>query len=122
MDRIALHGIEVWATHGVLPHEEQLGQRFVLDVVVHLDLQRAAASDELADTVDYGGIATVAARAAESPRAQLLESVAGRVVDAVLAADDRIGRVEVTLHKPGAPLRVPARDVTVHLARDRATP
>lgn len=119
-DRIELLGITAWAHHGVLAHEAELGQEFVLDVVLHLDLTDAAASDELDDTVDYGTVASVAHAALVEPRARLVEHVAGRVADAVLGVDGRIAAVEVALHKPSAPLVVPAADVVVRLQRTRS--
>lgn len=118
MDRIALDGLEVWAHHGVLDHERELGQRFVVDVAVELDLAAAAASDDLGDTLDYGALATHVLDAATQPPARLLEHVAGRVLDRCLE-DPRVQAAEVTLHKPSAPLTVPARDVRVHLRRER---
>ena len=119
MDAITLDGIEVWARHGVLQHEEELGQRFVVDLTIHLDLMAAARSDDLDATVDYGTLAEVVADAATAPRARLVETVAGRVADAALAHDDRIVSVDVVLHKPSAPLTVPVRDVRVQLSRAR---
>lgn len=118
MDRITLAGIEVFAHHGVLDHERDLGQRFVLDVVLEVDLAAAAASDDLADTVDYGELAGAVARVAGDPPVALIETVAGRVAEACLD-DHRVAAVEVTVHKPAAPLPVAAREVAVTLRRER---
>lgn len=119
MDSISLVGLEVWAEHGVLPHEAELGQRFVVDLTIHVDLAPAAATDDLEATVDYGALAALVARTVEAPRAQLVETVAGRIADAVLGHDQRIAGVDVTLHKPAAPLTVPVRDVRIQLSRAR---
>jgi dihydroneopterin aldolase len=119
-DRIALTGIRAHARHGVLAHERELGQPFRVDVVLEVDLAAAAASDDLADTVDYGAVAVVARdRLAGTPRA-LVEAVAGDVAAAVLDLDDRITAVAVTVHKPHAPVGVDLDDVavTVHRRRD----
>jgi dihydroneopterin aldolase len=119
-DRIALTGIRAHAHHGVLAHERELGQPFRVDVVLEVDLAAAAASDDLADTVDYGAVAVVARdRLAGTPRA-LVEAVAGDVAAAVLDLDDRITAVAVTVHKPHAPVGVDLDDVavTVHRRRD----
>ena len=119
MDRIAITGLEVFAHHGVLPHERALGQRFVVDVVLGLDLAPAAASDDLADTVDYGGLsADLAALVAGEP-AQLIETVAERLATRCLE-DHPVVEVEVTVHKPMAPLPVLAREVAVTIRRSRA--
>lgn len=121
MGRIVIAGLEVWGRHGVLAHEQQLGQRFVVDVALELDLAPAGASDDLADTVDYGALSQrIHDLVAGAPR-QLIEAVAADVADLCLA-DERVGAVEVVVHKPDAPLTVPAREVRVELRRERGAP
>ena len=119
MDRISLSGIEVFAHHGVLEHERRLGQRFVVDVDLELDLAPAAGSDDLADTVDYGALAGRIAAAAGDPPAALIETVAGRIAEVCLD-DGRVGTVEVRVRKPSAPLPVVADGVAVTLRRERS--
>ena len=118
MDRITLHGIEVWARHGVSPGERQRGQPFVVHVSMELDLAPAAASDDLDDTVDYATVADRVASAAADGPPDLLETVADRVCAAVLS-DERVAAVEVTVEKPHAPLPVAAAGVSVTLRRER---
>lgn len=118
MDRITVTGLEVFAHHGVLPHEREYGQRFVLDLALELDLTEAGTRDDLAATVDYGTLAgDVAALVAADP-ADLIETVAERVAVRCLA-DARVRAVEVTVHKPAAPLPVVAREVAVTIRRER---
>jgi len=119
MDHIRLSGLEVFGHHGVLPHERELGQRFVVDVRIGLDLSAAAASDDLEDTVDYGQLAGDVAAIIEREPAALIETVAGRIADRCLG-DARVQDVEVTVRKPAAPLPVVAREVAVTLCRSRA--
>ncbi|HSK24750.1 MAG TPA: dihydroneopterin aldolase [Egicoccus sp.] len=116
MDSITLTGIEVFGRHGVLPHEREYGQRFVVDAALELDLAAAAASDDLADTVDYGRLSgDIAAIVAGEPF-DLIERLAGAIADRCLA-DRRVRAVEVTVHKPAAPLPVVATEVSVTLRR-----
>lgn len=118
-DRITLTGIRARAHHGVLDHERELGQPFSADVVVEVDLARAGLSDDLADTVDYGAIAaTVRDRLSGPPRA-LVEAVAADIASAVLAHDRRVEAVEVTVHKPHAPVPVDLDDLGVTIRRER---
>lgn len=118
-DRITLTGIRARAHHGVLVHERELGQPFSADVVVELDLSRAGVSDDLADTVDYGAIAaTVRDRLAGPPHA-LVEAVAADIASAVLAQDQRVEAVEVTVHKPHAPVPADLDDLAVTIRRER---
>ncbi|MFA9444165.1 dihydroneopterin aldolase [Egicoccus sp. AB-alg6-2] len=119
MDRISVTGIEVFGRHGVLPHEREIGQRFVVDVVLELDLSPAAASDDLADTVHYGDLAADVAGIASGQPVQLIEALAGRIADRCLQAP-MVHAAEVTVHKPAAPLPVVASEVAVTLRRERA--
>ena len=118
-DRISLVGLEVFARHGVFAHEQEQGQVFVVDVHMDLDLASASASDALSDTVDYGRVAELVHAAVSTERWDLIERVAGRVVDVVLEADARIEAVEVTVHKPSAPIGRAFDDVSVTLRRSR---
>ena len=118
MDRITVSGLEVFGHHGVLPHEREYGQRFSVDLVLEVDLAPAAASDDLNDTIDYGALSgDVAAIVAGDP-VELIEALAGRIAVRCLE-DDRVQAVEVTVHKPNAPVPVVAREVAVTLRRTR---
>jgi dihydroneopterin aldolase len=119
-DRIELRGLRASGVHGVLPEERTRAQPFELDLDLDLDLAPSAASDRLADTVDYGAIADIAARVvSESAPRDLLESLAASVADAVLAADARIDAVSVTLRKLRPPLAVDVSTVGVAITRER---
>jgi dihydroneopterin aldolase len=118
-DRITVRGIRATGYHGVYAEERRTGQPFVVDVVLHLDLAPAAASDDVTATVHYGELAKQIVAAIESDPVDLLETLAQRVVDIALAypvVDD----VEVTVHKPEAPVGVPFSDVAVTLVRSRS--
>ncbi|WP_460868449.1 dihydroneopterin aldolase [Rhodococcus aerolatus] len=117
-DRIELRGLRVRGHHGVFDHERRDGQDFVVDLVVWLDLAPAAASDDLADTLHYGELAHAAAAVVAGPPRDLIEAVAGEVADGVLA-DPRVTAVEVTLHKPSAPIPLDFADVAVVVHRER---
>lgn len=117
-DRIALRGLRGHGRHGVLPAERATGQEFRVDVVLALDTRRAARTDDLADTVDYGDLAGRVVALVEGEPVALLETLAARVAEAALA-DPRVVEVEVTVHKPQAPLTVPFDDVTVTVTRGR---
>lgn len=117
-DRIALRGLAVRGRHGWLPSEREAGQEFGVDVVLGVDTRAAAASDELADTVDYGGLAERVAGVVSGEPVRLVETLAQRIADLCLD-DPRVLDVEVTVHKPAAPVPVPLADVTVTIRRTR---
>jgi dihydroneopterin aldolase len=117
-DRVTLRGLRGHGRHGVLAQERQTGQPFVVDVVLGLDTRPAAASDALADTVDYGVLATTVVGIVEGDPVDLIETLAQRIADACLA-HAYVEEVEVTVHKPEAPIPVPFEDVAVTIVRSR---
>jgi dihydroneopterin aldolase len=116
MDQISLTGLRVWGRHGVLPEERRDGQDFVVDVALTVDTRAAAASDDLADTVDYAGIADRLAAVVAGEPLNLIETLAARLADVCLQ-DDRVISVEVTVHKPAAPIPHAFSDVAVTVVR-----
>jgi dihydroneopterin aldolase len=118
-DRITLTGLRATAFHGVFEHERVNGQVFLIDVVVHLSLREAGASDALAETIDYGELSQGIVDAVESDPVDLIETVAERIAALVLEYP-LAQRVDVTVHKPSAPIAVPFDDVSVAITRGRA--
>lgn len=118
-DRITVRGVTAHGYHGVHAEERRDGQRFVVDVDLHLDLRAASVSDRLTDSVDYGEIARLVVAAVEGPAAELLETVAARIAEAVLDLVPS-GTVAVTVHKPQAPIAVSFDDVSVTVNRSRS--
>jgi dihydroneopterin aldolase len=117
-DRIRLSGLRFHGYHGVFDHERANGQPFVVDLELRTDLSRAAATDDLAETIDYGVVASQVEAVVTGEPVQLIETVAQRIADAVLA-DPRIVGVLVTLHKPEAPIEQPFDNVAVVIERRR---
>jgi dihydroneopterin aldolase len=118
-DRITLTGLRVFGYHGVFEHEKRDGQDFLVDVTVWLDLTAAAASDDLTQTVHYGELAERVAAIVAGDARDLIETVAGDIADEVLT-DDRVREVEVTVHKPSAPIPLSFQDVAVTVRRARS--
>jgi len=118
-DRISLLGLRAFGRHGVLDHERRDGQEFLVDAVLWLDTRPAAAADDLALTVDYGTLAAGLAAVVSGEPVALIETLAGRLAAACLSADQAVREVEITVHKPQAPVSVPVRDVTVTIRRSR---
>ncbi len=117
-DRIELRGIEAFGYHGVLAHEQELGQAFTVDVALELDLAPAGASDDLADTVDYGALSGELAAVVTDERYDLIERLATRLAEVCLARPS-VTAATVTVHKPHAPVPVALADVAVTLHRTR---
>ena len=117
-DRIDLRGLTVRGNHGVFDHERRDGQDFIVDVTVWIDLGAAAASDQLTDTYDYGVLAQRAAAIAGGPPRKLIETVAAEIADGVMGRWPVLA-VEVTVHKPEAPIPLEFSDVAVVARRSR---
>ena len=118
LDQIILKGLRASAFHGVLAEERRVGQVFLIDVTVSLDLSAAAETDDLAQTIHYGELAEQIVAAEESDPVDLIETVAERVAQVVLAHPQAF-LADVTVHKPSAPISVPFEDVAVRIMRGR---
>lgn len=116
--RITLSGLRVRGNHGVFEYERRDGQEFVVDVVAWLDLTRPAASDDVADTLHYGELAQRVTEIVGGEPCDLIETVAVRVADDIMT-DSRLDAVEVTIHKPYAPIPLDFADVAVTIRRSR---
>src|SRR3989337_1661531 len=103
-DRILLEGMIFYGKHGTLPAERELGQPFVVDVELHLDLQPAGLSDDLAQTVDYSEVHRRAKSVVEGPPVNLTEAVAERIAAAILEDHPLVETVRVKVAKPHARL------------------
>ena len=118
-DAIFITGLLIHAHHGVMPHEEKVGQRFVIDLELATDLAQAAVSDKVVDTVSYASIVEAVTRAFTARSYRLVEPAAGAVADEVLSTFPRIASVRVTVHKPHAPIAAIFNDVGVTILRKR---
>lgn len=117
-DHITLTGLRATGHHGVFSHERRDGQEFIIDVTVWVDVMAAASTDELARTVHYGELAERVVEAVERDPVDLIETVAERVAGVALSFV-AARAVQVTVHKPSAPIAVPFDDVSVTINRVR---
>jgi len=118
LDEIRLTGLTVFGRHGVFEHEREDGQEFVIDLRLRLALADAAASDDVVDTVHYGELAEQVAAVVGGEPVNLIETLAHRIAD-VMLADPRVNDVDVTVHKPHAPIPLTFSDVAVTISRSR---
>lgn len=116
-DLITLTGVRVFGFHGVLPTERAQGQHFTVDVVVHADVGEAGHTDELGHTINYAQIAALIEECVVGEPLNLIEALAQRIADRILLLG-RISLVEVTVHKPSAPIPQEFTDVSVTIVRE----
>jgi len=117
-DRIELRGLRVRGRHGVYDFERADGQDFLIDVALELDLAKAAATDDVADTVHYGELAGRLVAVVAGEPVNLIETLAGRLA-AICLRDARVAAATVTVHKPQAPIPHEFADVAVTIRRTR---
>ena len=120
-DRIALTGLRCFGYHGVFPEERRDGQTFLVDITCWLEIGPAAATDDLRLTVNYAELAALAVEIVEGQPRDLIETVAVEIADRAMAGHEILHAVEVTIHKPEAPIPHAFADVAVVARRSRRT-
>jgi 7,8-dihydroneopterin aldolase/epimerase/oxygenase len=118
-DIIFVKGLLIHARHGVMEHESEVGQRFVIDLELTITLSESSRTDRLADTVSYSSVVASATAAFKDKNYRLLERAAGAVADAVLSDFPKVTAVKITVHKPHAPIPAIFEDVGVIITRTR---
>jgi dihydroneopterin aldolase len=119
-DRIILSGLAFFGYHGARAEEKRLGQRFLVDLGLVLELGPAGRADDLALTVDYGEVFRLAREQLEGPSRDTIEAVAEHLARALLERFTRLEEVCVRVRKPGAPIAgAHFADVAVELIRRR---
>jgi len=118
-DRIRLSGLTATGYHGVFDHERREGQQFVVDLVLYTDIRPAAAADDLLLTANYGEVAEQVCSIIAGEPVDLIETLAERIAAHVLAGFAPVQAVDVTVHKPQAPITVPFGDVEILIHRER---
>jgi dihydroneopterin aldolase len=119
VDRITLTGVTAVGYHGVFDFERRDGQPFVVDAVLYTDFTKAAETDDLQYTAHYGEVAELITKHIEGEPLNLIEGLAVRIAEGILE-NYSVAAVDVTVHKPKAPIEVPFGDVTVSVHRERS--
>ncbi len=117
MDSIFIKGLKVFAYHGCNDEEKQNGQNFYIDSDIHMDMSKAAATDNLNSTVNYAKICKFINKYLTENRFDLIEAAAFSTAEALLIEFPRIKAVNLTMHKPEAPLSVSFDDVGVNVSK-----
>ena len=119
MDRMRLKGMVFFGYHGVFPEENRLGQKFVVDLELVLDLSPAASSDDLGRTVNYADVHETVKRVVQGPPCKLIETLAHKIATEILTTYTIINEATVAVTKPNPPLDIRFDGVTVDIRRRR---
>jgi 7,8-dihydroneopterin aldolase/epimerase/oxygenase len=117
VDQIILKGMPFFGYHGVLAEETVMGQRFIVNVELSVDLSRPGVSDTVADTVNYAEVYQLVKQIVEGPPRKLIEAVAERIASEVLGHYTMVKSVMVEVEKPGAPIPGIFEQVSVKINR-----
>lgn len=120
MDKMSLSQMAFYGYHGVFPEENKLGQRFIVDLVLEMDLSIAGKSDELADSINYAEVYESVKKIVEGPPKKLVESVAEAITSDLLTRFSLIEVCHVKVIKPDPPIPGHYQSVAIELSRSRA--
>jgi 7,8-dihydroneopterin aldolase/epimerase/oxygenase len=111
--------MEFYGYHGVFPEETRLGQRFIVDLMVLVDLKKAGESDELEHSVNYGELFQACKEIVEGKPYKLVEAVAERIAVSILSQFTLVSEATVKVTKPDPPIPGHYRSVAVEITRRR---
>jgi len=120
-DRIILKDLGFYGYHGVFAEEATLGQRFIIDLDLGVDLSEPAATDRLSTGISYADIYDVVKATFEGRRMHLLEAVAQNIVDELFKSFEQVEWVVIRLRKPEAPIAMVRGEASIELHRKRNT-
>ena len=117
--RIHLKNMVFYGYHGELAEENRLGQRFIVDLALSVDMAEAARTDDLKKTVDYVRVYDVCRQVMENDRVKLLETLAADLIERILKECNRVTKVEITIKKPSVPLKGILDYVAIETSKER---
>ncbi|TCT18179.1 dihydroneopterin aldolase [Melghiribacillus thermohalophilus] len=119
MDKIFINGMKFYGYHGVFPEENRLGQTFIVDVTLEVDLIPAGNSDDIKDSVDYGEVYEWTRQVVEGSARNLIETVAEDLAALLFRKYETIQRVKIKVTKPNPPIPGNYEGVGVEICRER---
>jgi 7,8-dihydroneopterin aldolase/epimerase/oxygenase len=119
LDKIYVNKMEFYGYHGVLPEETRLGQRFIIDLMVEIDLKKAGFSDDIQQSISYVDLYQVCKEIVEGTPYKLIEAVAEKVADQTLEQFTKVLSVTVKVIKPNPPIPGHYESVAVEIKRSR---
>lgn len=112
MSTISIEQMEFYAYHGCFREEQIIGTRFLVDLELEVDTQRAEASDDLAETVNYQEVYLLVKRQMEE-KSKLLEHVGRRILDAIREAFPAVSSARIKISKMNPPLGGKMKNVSL---------
>jgi dihydroneopterin aldolase len=119
LDKIILHNLSFYGYHGVMEEEKKLGQKFLVDIELYLDLQKAGQTDNLNYTISYDTVYEIVKRIITEEKFCLLEALAERICCEILDSFKRISKIKIKIKKPEAPISGIFDYFAVQIERER---
>ncbi len=116
-DEIHIRDLQVFAKHGVYNEENVLGQKFLVSVVLYIDIKKAAKTDDLSYSTNYGEVSCLIENFLKENTYNLIETVAENVADIILRKYPSVEGVSVEIKKPWAPVGLPVEYISVKIER-----
>lgn len=120
IDKIYVNQMKFYGYHGVFPEETKLGQRFMIDLTVELDLSKAGKTDDLTQSVNYADLYNTCKKVVEGETHKLVETVAERIAEEILSSFERINSCTIKAIKPDPPIPGHYESVAVEITRGRS--
>ena len=114
--KISIRGLELDAHIGVTDEEQEAMQKILVDIDIDADLRTAAASDDVADTIDYGSVVEDVARLVEGSRFRLLERLGSEIAE-LICRYPRVARVTVVVGKESPPIDEDVEGISIGVTR-----
>ncbi|QKY70914.1 dihydroneopterin aldolase [Lentibacillus sp. CBA3610] len=119
MDKILLNQMMFYGYHGLFPEENKLGQRFLVDTELMLDLKKSSRSDDMHDSIDYGEVYHVIKEIMEGEPKNLVEAIAEAIADELFQSFNLLKACKLTVTKPDPPIPGHYQSVAVEIYRER---
>lgn len=116
-DIIRIENLTVFASHGVFPEENKLGQKFLVSASLFTDTEKAGKTDDLEYSTDYGEVSAYISDFLKDHTYKLIETAAEKTAEAVLKKHPGVEGIEIEIKKPWAPVGLPLDYVSVKIKR-----
>ncbi len=120
MDKILMNQMTFYGYHGLFPEENKLGQRFIVDLEIELDLKKAGETDDMNESVNYGHIYDETKKVVEGQAKQLVEAVAEDIASTMLDTFQKVQAIKVKVIKPDPPIPGHYDSVAIEIYRERS--
>lgn len=117
MDKIQMNKMEFYGYHGVFPEEKKLGQQFIIDLTVQLDLKKAGQTDDLRHSVNYAELYTCCKEIVEGESVNLIETIAEKIAGTILSNYRELDICTVKVTKPNPPIKGHYESVAIEITR-----